>query len=259
MIVPVKRAADGRRVVGLPKGHLDGDETPEQAASREVAEETGVRAELIEELGEVRYRYERKGQRVEKVVRFYLFRYRSGDVADHDHEIEEARWVPLGRPRRSSPTTANARSWSARCRELRRIGRLPCRAGAQFLLLGVRRPAASGPQDGHDPARRQVPQVPQERVRPGDDRLPALAAGEDLPGGHRPGGGQARARPVPREIEHDNPEFRRVDEMVHFLEQIYGRKVVDGRHRHASSLLADHRAAGRGLRDRMHGLGGARN
>jgi 8-oxo-dGTP pyrophosphatase MutT (NUDIX family) len=95
VIVPVKRAADGRRVVGLPKGHLDGDETPEEAARREVAEETGVQADLVDELGDVRYVYERRGRRVEKVVRFYLFEYRSGDVADHDHEIEEARWVPL--------------------------------------------------------------------------------------------------------------------------------------------------------------------
>jgi 8-oxo-dGTP pyrophosphatase MutT (NUDIX family) len=95
VIVPVKRAADGRRVVGLPKGHLDGDETPEEAARREVAEETGVEAELIDELGDVTYSYERRGRRVEKVVRFYLFEYRSGDVADHDHEIEEARWVPI--------------------------------------------------------------------------------------------------------------------------------------------------------------------
>jgi 8-oxo-dGTP diphosphatase len=95
VIVPVKRAADGRRVLGLPKGHLDGDETPEQAAQREVAEETGIQAELVDELGDVKYRYERRGRRVAKVVRFYLFRYLSGDVADHDHEIEEARWIPL--------------------------------------------------------------------------------------------------------------------------------------------------------------------
>jgi ADP-ribose pyrophosphatase YjhB (NUDIX family) len=60
-----------------------------------VAEETGVQAELVEELGDVSYRYERKGRPVAKVVRFYLFRYVSGDVADHDHEIEEARWIPL--------------------------------------------------------------------------------------------------------------------------------------------------------------------
>lgn len=95
VIVPVKRAADGRRVLGLPKGHLDEGETPEQGAQREVAEETGVTAELVEELGDVAYRYERRGRRVAKRVRFYLFRYVSGDVADHDHEIEEARWIPL--------------------------------------------------------------------------------------------------------------------------------------------------------------------
>ncbi len=95
VIVPVKRASDGRRVLGLPKGHLDGDETPEEAARREVAEETGVQAELVDQLGDVTYAYDRKGRRVEKLVRFYLFEYRSGDVADHDHEIEEARWVPI--------------------------------------------------------------------------------------------------------------------------------------------------------------------
>jgi ADP-ribose pyrophosphatase YjhB (NUDIX family) len=94
-IVPVKRAADGRPVLGLPKGHPDGDETAEQAAAREVAEETGVQAELIEELGEVGYDYERGARRIHKVVRFFLFRYRAGDLADHDHEIEQARWMRL--------------------------------------------------------------------------------------------------------------------------------------------------------------------
>ncbi len=95
VIVPIKRAADGRRVLGLPKGHLDGDETPEEAARREVAEETGVIGELIGELGDIRYHYDRRGRPIAKVVRFFLFEYRSGDLADHDHEIEEARWMPL--------------------------------------------------------------------------------------------------------------------------------------------------------------------
>jgi 8-oxo-dGTP pyrophosphatase MutT (NUDIX family) len=99
-IVPVKRAADGRRVLGLPKGHLDGDETPEQAAAREVAEEAGVEAELIDLLGDVEYRYERRGRTVNKIVRFFLFEYRSGDLADHDHEIEEARWMPFAQAAR---------------------------------------------------------------------------------------------------------------------------------------------------------------
>ncbi|MBV9817946.1 MAG: NUDIX domain-containing protein [Solirubrobacterales bacterium] len=99
-IVPVKRSADGRRVLGLPKGHIDGDETPEQAARREVAEEGGVQTELVEALGDVEYRYERRGRPIHKVVRFFLFSYRSGDPADHDHEIEEARWMPLERAAR---------------------------------------------------------------------------------------------------------------------------------------------------------------
>ena len=95
VIVPVKRDAAGNRVLGLPKGHADGDETPEAAAKREVREETGVDAELVDELGDVRYTYQRGGRQVDKLVRFYLFEYRSGDVADHDHEIEDARWMPM--------------------------------------------------------------------------------------------------------------------------------------------------------------------
>jgi 8-oxo-dGTP pyrophosphatase MutT (NUDIX family) len=94
-IVPVKRSADGSQVLGLPKGHPDGDETPEQAAAREIAEETGVTARLIELLGDVEYRYERKGRPVQKRVRFFLFEYERGDLADHDHEIELAEWLPL--------------------------------------------------------------------------------------------------------------------------------------------------------------------
>ena len=95
VIVPTRRAADGSRVLGLPKGHLDPGETAVQAATREVREEAGVVAEPIEELGEIRYWYWRNGRRRPKSVVFFLFDYRSGDPADHDDEVEEARWMPI--------------------------------------------------------------------------------------------------------------------------------------------------------------------
>jgi 8-oxo-dGTP pyrophosphatase MutT (NUDIX family) len=95
VIVPFKRSQDGERVLALPKGHPDGDETMKEAAAREVREETGLTGELVDKLGDVRYWYQRGGRRIFKIVSFYLFRYQSGDVADHDHEIEEARWIPL--------------------------------------------------------------------------------------------------------------------------------------------------------------------
>lgn len=94
VIVPTRRAADGSRVLALPKGHPDGSESPLEAALREVREEAGVEAEVVDSLGEVRYWYQRSGRRIAKVVEFFLLRYVSGNVADHDHEVEDARWVP---------------------------------------------------------------------------------------------------------------------------------------------------------------------
>jgi 8-oxo-dGTP pyrophosphatase MutT (NUDIX family) len=80
-------------ILALPKGHPEPGESSQEAALREVREETGLNATPVEKLGDIRYWYARSGERVLKVVSFFLLRYRSGRLADHDHE--EALWIPL--------------------------------------------------------------------------------------------------------------------------------------------------------------------
>jgi 8-oxo-dGTP pyrophosphatase MutT (NUDIX family) len=100
VIVPTRRAADGAKVLALPKGHLEEGESAADAALREVREEAGVVGRLVHRLGDVRYWYMRDGRRIAKVVSFFLLEYVSGDVADHDREVEHARWLALERAAR---------------------------------------------------------------------------------------------------------------------------------------------------------------
>jgi 8-oxo-dGTP pyrophosphatase MutT (NUDIX family) len=97
VIVPTRRAADGSKVLALPKGHPEDGESAADAALREVREEAGVEARLVEKLGDVRYWYTRDGRRIAKLVSFFLLEYLGGEVADHDGEVEHARWLALER------------------------------------------------------------------------------------------------------------------------------------------------------------------
>jgi 8-oxo-dGTP pyrophosphatase MutT (NUDIX family) len=100
VIVPTRRAADGSKVLALPKGHPEDGESAADAALREVREEAGVEARLVEKLGDVRYWYTRDGRRIAKVVSFFLLEYVAGEVTDHDREVEDARWLALERAAR---------------------------------------------------------------------------------------------------------------------------------------------------------------
>ena len=86
-------------VWALPKGLVGRGETPEETARREVAEETGVDTRLVEKLGDIRYVYTWAGERVFKVVSFFLFRYESGRLGDLPpataHEVDATAWLPL--------------------------------------------------------------------------------------------------------------------------------------------------------------------
>lgn len=78
----------------LPKGIIEEGESPEDAALREVSEETGIKAKIIQKImPDVAYRYAKNGILVNKKVEFFLMEYASGDIKDHCWEMEEVQWV----------------------------------------------------------------------------------------------------------------------------------------------------------------------
>ena len=85
----------GRLLWSLPKGHLEAGETLEQAAIREVAEETGIRGSIIGSLGTIDFWFVVEGRRVHKTVHHYLMRAIGGELSDDDVEVTEVAWFPL--------------------------------------------------------------------------------------------------------------------------------------------------------------------
>jgi len=75
----------------FPKGNIEREEQREMAALREVKEETGVDAEVIDFLGEIEYWYSLHGYKIHN----YLMRYKSGEIVPQKEEIDEAQFVPL--------------------------------------------------------------------------------------------------------------------------------------------------------------------
>lgn len=89
----------GGKVWGLPKGTAEKGENLARTAHREVREETGLDGRIIDKLGHIEYFYSMKDagatRRIFKIVYFFLMEYLSGDVAGHDHEVDECRWVSI--------------------------------------------------------------------------------------------------------------------------------------------------------------------
>lgn len=90
-----RRTRRGDLAWGLPKGLVEKGEDPSQTAVREVQEETGLKAEIIQPLGDISYWYVWEGERIRKRVTFFLMKAVGGDMSLHDYEMEDVRWFPL--------------------------------------------------------------------------------------------------------------------------------------------------------------------
>jgi 8-oxo-dGTP pyrophosphatase MutT (NUDIX family) len=97
ILLAARRTRRGDIAWGLAKGGIEDGETIEDAAVREVREETGIDAVIEESLGDTRYFYIWEEVRIRKTVHFFLMRATGGDIEARDDEMEEVRWFPLSR------------------------------------------------------------------------------------------------------------------------------------------------------------------
>ena len=205
---------------------------------REVAEETGLAGRLEQKLGDVRYVYTWDGERVFKVVSFFLLRWRSGRIgelpAGMELEVAEARWLPLDDAPRAARLRRRARDGEegdrgADCRRrLYDASRAVADVRAQLLL------ARSSPTSCAPAARRRRSASATSPAKYKKGMIVTVLVGVRY--GQREKIFDAVIDKVevkqlselsPREIEHDNPEIRRPDEMSRFLGQLYNREVSE--------------------------------
>jgi len=97
VVLASRRTRRGQLAWGLAKGGIEMGETREQAAIREVREETGLTADIEVDLGDTKYMYVWDDIRIRKTVHFFLMRHTGGNVDDRDDEMEEIRWFPMDR------------------------------------------------------------------------------------------------------------------------------------------------------------------
>lgn len=85
----------GRLVWSFPKGHIESGETPEQAAVREVEEETGIVSTVVAPLGIIDFWFVMDGRRIHKTVHHYVLNAVSGELSADDVEVTDVQWVPM--------------------------------------------------------------------------------------------------------------------------------------------------------------------
>ena len=90
-----RRDRRDRLVWSLPKGHIEPGETPEEAAVREVLEETGIRGSIVASLGTIDFWFMSDDRRIHKTVHHFLLTALDGELSDADPEVAEVAWVPL--------------------------------------------------------------------------------------------------------------------------------------------------------------------
>ena len=235
VIVPRGRQARARAAEGRPEPRRD---AAAGGGPRGAARRRASTAEVRDGSARSATCYQRDGRRIDKVVHFFLCVYEAGDTADHDHEVEEARWMPLREARRRLSYRGEREMVGRALSALATKVPPACRSSTSTRRSSrTSSSAAARPRRSASATSRTS--TARTRLRARDDRLPALAARADLPGRDRLRSRSSASRSSRRATSSTTtPSSAAHEEMINFLEQIYGRKVVAGRHRHGRALLA---------------------